>query len=104
MSTIQIDVGVDTILEIDLSKVNFDDTQGIVFTIKNTPSIDSAPIVEKTFTGADLHKITITAEESVCIQDGAVYDFQKIFKDGTRIKLTDNGMIRLRYSVGDKID
>lgn len=104
MSTIQIDVGVDTILEIDLSNINFDGIKEIVFTIKNTPSIDSTPIVEKTFKEAKLHTIIVTAKESVCIQDGAVYDFQKVFDDDTRIKITDNGIIRLRYGVGDKID
>jgi hypothetical protein len=48
--------------------------------------------------------ITISAEESVKLQESAEYDFQKVLVGGTRVKISDNGKIELRRSVGDKID
>lgn len=104
MEYVRIDVGVDTILEVDLSQINFDGVKEVVFTVKNTPDIKAEPIIERKFTEAKIHEIKISAEESVRVRDNAEYDFQKTLDDGTRIKITDNGKIKLRYSVGDKID
>lgn len=104
MPEIRIDVGVDTILDVDLSAIDFSSTKEVVFTIKNNLSVDEKPVFEKSFTSSGKHKMIINAKESLCIQDGAAYDFQQVLVDGTRIKLTDNGLIRLRISVGDKID
>jgi hypothetical protein len=104
MEDIRIDVGVDTILDIDLTPVTILDGEKVIFTIKNMPSVKSQVIIEKEFTEAKVHKVVITAEESLCIQDKAQYDFQQIMLDGTRIKITENGKVNLRYGVGDKID
>lgn len=104
MSSIRIDVGVDTILEVDLSQINFDGIKEVIFTIKNEPSVRVEPVVERKFTQSKVHTIKITAEESLCIRDKASYDFQQVLADGTRTKMTENGTIELRYSVGDKLD
>lgn len=104
MQNVRIDVGVDTIIEIDLTEISFEGVAKVIFTVKNAPSVKSEPIIEREFTEAKLYKITITAEESTCVCEGAEYDFQKVLTDGTRIKITDNGKIDLRMSVGDKFD
>ena len=104
MEDIRIDVGVDTILEVDLSEMVFDGIEAIIFTVKNMPNIECDPIIERKFTTAEIHKIKITAEESIKLTERAQYDFQKLLTDGTRIKMTDNGNVRLRWSVGDKFD
>lgn len=104
MEDIRIDVGVDTILEVDLTDVDIAEGEKVIFTIKNDPSVKAQPIIEKEFTEAKVHKLIITAEESINIEESAQYDFQQILLDGYRIKITDNGKVDLRYSVGDKID
>ena len=43
----------------------------------------------------------ITPKESVKLTDGAMYEFNQILEDGTRLKITENGRIKLRKSVGD---
>lgn len=101
---INIDVGIDTILQIDLSELNFTGVQEVIFTIKNLVTLAAPPIVERKFTAAKVYDIIITAEESARLQHGAQYDFQKILIDGTRIKLTENGTVNLRKAVGEKID
>lgn len=104
MQSIRIDVGVDTILEVDLSEVNFVGISKIVFTVKNTPNVKCEPIIEREFTEAKIHEMKISAEESVKLSESAEYDFQKVLVDGTRTKITDNGKITLRFGIGDKFD
>lgn len=104
MEEIRIDVGVDTLLEVDLSEIDFVEAKEVVFTLKNAASIQSEVIVERKFTEPKVHRLTITAEESTKIRESAVYDFQKVLKNGDRIKITDNGGVCFRYGVGDKID
>ena len=104
MQDIRIDVGVDTILEVDLSEVDFLGISKIVFTVKNTPNIKCEPIIEREFTEAKVHFVKITAEESVKLTESAQYDFQKVLVDGTRTKITDNGKVTLRWGIGDKLD
>lgn len=104
MENIRIDVGVDTLIDVDLSNIDFDGVKEVIFTIKNTPSVESNPIVERKFTEAKKHQIKISAEESILVSKSAQYDFQQVLNDGTRTKITDNGNIELRHSVGDKLD
>ena len=104
MQDIRIDVGVDTILEVDLSEVDFLGIKEIVFTVKNTPNVKCEPIIERKFTEAKVHQLKITAEESVKLSGSAEYDFQKVLVDGTRTKITDNGKVTLRVGIGDKLD
>ena len=101
---INIDVGVDTILQIDLSELNFIGVSEVIFTVKNIITVKAPPIIERHFTEAKVYDVLIKAEESANLQDGAQYDFQKVLIDGTRIKLTENGRIKLRRAVGDKIE
>lgn len=104
MQDIRIDVGVDTLFEADLSAVSIGDGEKVIFTIKNEPSIKTEPVVEREFAESKVYQIKISAEESLCIRNKAVYDFQQVLADGTRIKITNNGEIQLRYGVGDKLD
>lgn len=104
MEDIRVDVGVDTLLQVDLSDVDFLGIDSIILTIKNIVTIKAEPIVERRFKEAKIHDVIITAEESSKLQEGAQYDFQKLLLDGTRIKITDNGSVRLRRAVGDKIN
>lgn len=101
---IRIDVGVDTILQVDLSDINFLGVEAIIFTIKNQLTSISEAIIERRFTEAKIYDLIISAEESKMLQDGAQYDFQKVLINGIRVKLTENGRIKLQRAVGDKID
>ena len=104
MNRIRIDVGVDTILQVDLTGVSFDGVKSVIFTVKNFLSVKEPPVIEREFTSSGIHDITISAEESLKLQESAEYDFQKVLVGGTRVKISDNGKIELRRSVGDKID
>ena len=104
MKDIRIDVGVSTVLNINLADVDFTGIEKIIFTVKNLPSFKSAPIIERELTEPRVHEIIINPEESIKLADTAVYDFNKILTDGTRHKMTDNGKIILRRGVGDCID
>lgn len=104
MKDIRIDVGVCTVLNINLSDIDFTGTKEIIFTVKNYPSVDAEVIIERTFTTAENHEVVITPEESIKLRENAVYDFNKVLTDGTRLKITDNGKIDLRQAVGDCID
>lgn len=104
MDKIRIDVGVDTILQVDLTGVNFEGVDKVVFTVKNYLSVQEAPIIEREFTTPEIHEMIVSAEESVALLESAEYDFQKVLKSGKRVKISDNGQIELRRSVGDKID
>lgn len=104
MNELRIDVGVHTILHINLSNVDFTGIQEIVFTVKNNPSLDSPVIIERKFTEAGYYEVLITPEESIKLFPGAEYDFNEVLTDGTRLKITDTGKIILRRSIGDCID
>ena len=101
MEDMKIDVGVYTALTVNLSKVNFENITSIVLTIKNSINPGSPIIIERTYTEAAVHPLVITPEESLQLAAGAMYDFNKIDKDGQRFKITDNGKIVLRRGVGD---
>lgn len=104
MKDIQIDIGVCTMLNVDLSAIDFTGVEKVIFTVKNFPSVKSEVIIEREFTEADVHTVIVQPEESVKLTDGAVYDFNKVLTDGTRLKMTDNGKVVLRKAVGDCID
>lgn len=104
MKDIRIDIGVCTILNIDLTNIDFTGIKEIIFTIKNEPKVDAPVIIERVFTEAKAHSVMITAEESLQLRGGAEYDFNKILEDGTRVKMTDNGKITFRKCVGDCFD
>lgn len=104
MKDIRIDVGVCTVLDIDLSKTDFKGIQKIIFTVKNYPSVKAKAIIEREFTEAKKHQIIIKPDESIKLEENAVYDFDKVLTSGTRLKMTDNGKVNLRKAVGDCIN
>lgn len=104
MNDIRIDVGVCTLLNINLSDIDFTGAEKIIFTVKNTPKVDAPVIIEREFTEPRIYSIKITPEESLRLKGGAEYDFNKVLADGTRIKITDNGKIIFRKCVGDCIE
>ena len=104
MKDIRIDVGVHTILNINLSSFDFTGIKEVVFTVKNFSAVDSPVIIERKFTEPGYHEITISPEESLKLANGAEYDFNQILTDGTRLKITDNGKVTLRKSVGGCVD
>ena len=101
MNALRIDVGVHTILHVNLTEVDFTDIKEIVFTIKNPSLRNSKPIIEKTFTESGFYEVIITPSESLKLVEGAEYDFNQVLKDETRYKISDTGRIILRKSVGD---
>lgn len=104
MKDLRIDVGVHTILHVNLTDVDFTDIKEIVFTVKNF-SIPNAPvIIERTFTEAGFYEVIITPSESLKLVNGAEYDFNQVLNDGTRYKISDTGKIILRRSIGDYYD
>jgi hypothetical protein len=105
MKDITIDVGVCTILTLNLSDINFDEVEKVIFTVKNLPTPTSEAIIEREFTTPQHHQIIVTAEESIRLAKTAEYDFSQVLKkDGIRVKMTDNGKIVLRKAVGDCIE
>lgn len=104
MKDIRIDIGVCTVLNINLSDVDFSATEKVIFTVKNFASVKAEEIIEREFTEAGKHEVIVTPEESIKLLDGAVYDFNQVLKDGTRLKMTENGKVILRKAVGDCID
>lgn len=104
MKEIRIDVGVHTILSINLSTVDFTGIKEVIFTVKNFTAVDSPVLIERTFTEPGFHEIIITPEESIKLAPGAEYDFNQVLDNGTRLKMTENGKVILRNSVGDCID
>lgn len=101
MNAIRIDVGVHTILHVNLTEVDFTDIKEIVFTIKNPSPKNSKPVIEKTFTESGFYEVIITPAESLKLVEGAEYDFNQVLKDETMYKISDTGRIILRKSVGD---
>lgn len=104
MKEIRIDVGVCTMLTLNLADIDFTGIKEIVFTVKNKPSVEAPIIIERTFPAAGVYDIKITPEESVKLTQGAEYDFSKVLTDGTQLKMTDNGKVILRKSVGGCLD
>lgn len=102
MNVIRIDVGVHTILHVNLTDVDFTDIERIVFTIKNKnePNV----IVEKVFTESGFYEVIIIPSESLKLKEGALFDFNQILKDGTRYKISDTGKIILMKGVGEFYD
>lgn len=104
MQDIRIDVGVCTILSINLSNVDFAGIKEVIFTVKNFADINSPVIIERRFTEPKVHEIIITPEESVKLYPNAQYDFDAVLADDRRVKLTENGGVILRRGVGDCIE
>lgn len=98
MKAIRVDYGVSTSFQFTLTQENFNGATEIVFAIKNNVN-DKQPIVERHYKEVGTYIETITAEESLQIQRGAVYDFARVFHDGTANKLTPNGAIDLNKGV-----
>lgn len=104
MEFITVDVGVYTALQIDLSEFDFTDIEEVIFTIKNKPVPEETIIVERTFNSSGVYDIVISPEESVLLTDGAMYDFNAVYIDGNRFKISENGRIILRPCVGCCLD
>lgn len=104
MNELRIDVGVHTILHVNLTDVDFADIREIVFTVKNFSVANSPVIIERTFTEPGFYEVIITPSESLRLVQGAEYDFNQVLKDGTRYKISDTGKIILRKSVGEFYD
>lgn len=104
MKDIQIDVGVCTALTVNLENFDFTGIEKIIFTVKNVADPKFPAIIEREFTEAKTETIIVTAEESIKLAGTAVYDFNEVLADGTRLKLTDNGRVILRKGVGDCVD
>ena len=100
MPDIEIRVGLSTRFTINLSKVDFLGIEKMIFTVKNDTEVDSPVIIEREFTEASAHTITITPEESIRLKEGAKYDLNKLLDDGTRHGYGDTGTIILKKSVG----
>ena len=98
MDKITIDVGVHTRLLIDLSSYDFTGVQKLILTVKN--SILGPVIIEREFTTAQLHTITITPEESRKLKQGAKYDFNRVDENNERFKEGEIGEIELRRGCG----
>ena len=101
MNELMIDVGVYTLLHINLSEVDFTGIREIVFTVKNFSLVDAPVVIERVFKEAGFYEVLITPEESIMRSNGAEYDFNQVLTDGTVLKITNNGKIILRKSVGD---
>ena len=104
MKEIRIDVGVCTAVTINLENVDFTGVDKVILTVKNFADHKAPAIIEREFTEAKSETIIITPEESIQLRENAVYDFNKVLTDGTRLKITKNGKIILRKGVGDCID
>jgi hypothetical protein len=104
MKDIRIDVGVCTVLNVNLADVDLAGIEKVIFTVKNYASFKDEAIIEREFTEAKIHEVIIKPEESIKLKDGAVYDFNKVLTDGTRQKMTENGKVVLRRGVGDCVD
>lgn len=98
MDSIRVDVGVYTLLEVDLSEFDFTGIEKVIMTVKNNCSRDI--LFEREFATAEIHTVTITPEESRLLRDAAEYDFDVLADDGKRYKNGDNGKIVLRRGCG----
>lgn len=98
MNNIQIDVGVYTSLDVDLTEFDFTGIDRVLLTIKNGNS--SGVLILREFTEPGIHTVTVTPKESMSLACGAVYDFNIVTSDGKRYKNGDNGSVILRKGVG----
>ena len=98
MSSIRIDIGVYTALNVDLSGFDFNGIEKVVLTVKNKYSQNA--LIVREFTEPGVKTITITPEESTLLDSGAQYDFNIITTDGKRYKNGENVSIMLRRGVG----
>lgn len=98
MDEIQIDVGVYTSLEVDLTEFDFTGIEEVILTAKNRN--EDRVILERKFTTTGVHNIIVTPEESRLLRNGAEYDFNIITTEGKRYKNGENGAIILREGVG----
>ena len=104
MKDIRVDVGVHTVISVNLTEFDFKGVSKVIFTVKNDASYKSDEIIEREFTEAKMYDVTITPEESIQLKNDAVYDFNAVYVDGTRHKVSNNGRVILRNSVGDCIE
>ena len=104
MKDIRVDVGVHTVLSVNLTEFDFTGVDKVIFTVKNDATYKSEVIIEREFTEAKKYDVTIKPEESILLKHDAVYDFNAVYIDGTRHKVTNNGKVILRMSVGDCIE
>lgn len=102
--TIRVDVGVYTALQVDCSDIDFTGIEKLILTIKNSPSVKSAVIIEKIFTEAKVYDVTILPEESLKLGSCPVYDIDEVTSDGKQYKMTENGTVIMRHGVGDCIE
>lgn len=104
MKDIRVDVGVHTVISVNLEDFDFTGINKVIFTVKNTASYKSEEIIEREFTEAKMYDVTITPDESIRLTNDAVYDFNAEYADGTRRKVSNSGRVILRMSVGDCIE
>ena len=104
MNALRIDVGVHTILHVNLTDVDFTDIEKIIFTIKNSDDLKAPGIVEKVFKEPGFYEVIITPSESLKLKEEALFDFNQVLKDGTRYKISNTGKIILRKGVGEFYD
>lgn len=100
MNTIQIDIGVHTPIDVDLTSYDFTGIEKLIFTVKNRLCEDSPIIIQREFTKSIKDTIIVTPEESLLLERGAEYDFIEVLKDSHVYKVTANGAISLRRGVG----
>lgn len=101
METITIDVGVYTVLEIDLTEYNFTGIKELILTVKNSNLPGSPVLFERKFDAPAKYQVSVTPEESKLLNYGAIYDFDVVLNDGARLKEGDNGRIVLRRGCGE---
>lgn len=86
MSSIRIDVGVYTALDVDLSGFNFTGVKKVVLTVKNKNSEEV--LILREFTAPAVHTVTVTPQESTSLSNGAINN-SAFSSDGTH--LNDHG-------------
>lgn len=103
METITIDVGVYTVLEIDLTAYDFTGIKELILTVKNSNLPGSPVLFERKFDAPAKYQVSVTPEESKLLTYGAIYDFDVVLnnENSTRLKEGDNGRIVLRRGCGE---
>lgn len=105
MQVLKIDVGLHTAKKFDLSQVNLERVESIIFTVKNGTDDSFPEIIRREIKPNELdngrYNAVITCEESLQLTRGAVYDFVKKLDNGECYKLgRGNGTVELVYGVG----
>lgn len=100
MDTITIDFGVHTALEFDFTGFDFTGISKVVWTVKKSPNHALPVLFTREFTEPKVYSIIITPQESMKLNEEAVYDFTKVLVDGNTYKNGENGKIELRRGVG----